>query len=899
MPRHRLSGRWLVLVIAIAMLTITMPSLATHNSLGPHTSIVVNDGEKEPAYDPASDVAPRFHEDAVEDGLIPEPRIGPQDHAGDSYDKDKCDAYGEGDVAYQEELDRLGNEVDSDTPHEDRETSICWVGYFDVVYQYILVSNQGFNLANDLYPVNPAPDDGYCRGEEDQSGVTLQIPETGGEIGATTGIEPVDVALTNLWRVGDDDCQGGGHDAYTVPGIGIDRALLEAPVQNDDFTPGLEEELENEGSISQTFPGYTRAYTLLFGQPHPSNANATGISVEDPPFTETPGDFTQGTNGLSTIIGDLSNACEDRTKACDLLNVEDVQLYDANHPDVDGDDSFARICEFLPQFVATDGVAELEGGICGPVGDAQEWFEPDAGGLGIEDGPPTFISTLPGFWSVWHNIETPYVSLGASFSGSYTDDEGSYTGSFYFYHAINPKVPEPDHSLWCAVPGFLTHGTGVGPSGAQLVEESEDPGLYGPYQADAMDVHFAHFTVAPIADDLHAATHPTVRSVLGPAQDVTGEGLDSVNELLNDSDVEVPEEVSEGIDRADPAGPGLGDKPYNVPTSTQNDFQISLDPGIACTAAAQPSLQDGSTLDGGLLFDTSLSQETIVLKDPTVFDDEDLPEKQSESDRGTWQTDVYSFSGLVKGVVDSDDDGALNDCPDAGGSIPEDQDRCVWQPYWDVYNSNCETFGADTLCGEQMGSNGYAIDGSDAADGIGGVGLFFGLQVSGPVLVTDTSPTLGEVEGGTFQDRTTVLGDQDDPLATHCVIGTSQEFDEFLLAHFIAEDETDLVSDLCPDADGEVHFIPDAFSDQGSLDRGEFSGAFEWAPLAPTPDAGVLEQGDQLCIASLWSIQSGIAVTSDTDGDLQHEPGDSPIVYGECLDLSTTSSDHAAWNPLQ
>ncbi len=883
---------WLVLALATAMLTLTLPSMATHNSVGPQASIVMNDGDTAPDIDRSSDAMPRFHEDAVEDGLIPEHRWAPADHAGHAYDEEKCEAYGEDPQAYQDELDDLAQRIQDevgpdgdplDASQSTRETDLCWVGYFDVAYQVILLPEQ--LTGNPLYPLNPAQDDAYCQGEEDPD--------------EATGTPAVDETLTQLARAAEGDCGGQAHEWYAAPGVGIDRALLEAPVSDDEI--GLGDELDNQGSISQTFPAYTRAYSLLFGQPHPSNDAPSPLEAGAPPFSPAPGDLSQGADGLSTFIGDLSGVCEDRTQACTLLTPADVKLYDTNRPDVEGDEGFARICEYLPQFVATDGVADLEGGICGPVGDAQEYFHPDAGGMGLEEGPPTFVSTLPGFWSVWHNIETPYsTGMGASLAGSYQSDDASYTDTFHYYHAINPKVPTPDHPLWCVVPGFLAEGTGVGPSGTPHVDEVLDPGLYGDYAADAIDVHVAHFTVAPLVDAVHDETHPLVRSLLAPAEDLTEEGTAAVEALLEDAGVETPDEVDQALDRANPAPPGF-DKPYNRLGATQNDFSIDRSEGLSCTAAAQPALTEAQSLPGGLVFDTGISQETLAIKDPTQLDEDGLPQSSEDTERGTWQTDAYAFGGLVKGILDSNGDGELSDCPDPGGQVPENQDSCVWEAYWDVYNTGCTTFGEEP-CDEQMRANGYAVDANDdPADGIGGIGLVFALEVSGPTLVTDTSPSESDIAGGTFEERSAVLG-LGDPLATHCVIGTSDGFAPFLAEHLGVEGLAGIAQELCPDADGEVHAIADAFSDQGSLARGQFSSDVEFAPLAPTPSAvedqtGLGEQ-DSLCVAGLWSIQEGIDATDDTRGDLEHAPADSPVVYGECLDLSTSTGAHEAWDPL-
>lgn len=891
--RRSTKSNWIVLLIALTMLTITMPSMATHNSVGPQVSIVVNDGEKSPDITRDSDVMPRFHEAAVEDGLIPEHRWAPADHAGQAYDEEKCDTYGESNQAYEDELDALAQRVEDevgpdgdplDASEETRETDLCWVGYFDVVYQVVLL-NVGGGSGGPLYPVNPAPDDDYCRGEEDPN--------------QPTGVPPVDELATRAERAASGDCDGDAHEYYNSPTLAVDRALLEAPVNDDEV--GVGDELGNEGSISQTFPAYTRAYTLLFGQPHPSNEDPSDLEAGAPPFSPAPGDPTQGVDGLSTIVGDLSGACDQRTKQCKMLTPTDVKLYDTNRPDVEGDEGFARICEYLPQFVATDGVADLEGGICGPVGDAQDFFDPDAGGLGVDESPPTFVSTLPGFWSVWHNIETPYsTGMGASLALSYTSDDPSYTDNFHYFHAVNPEVPTEDHPLWCVVPGFLSEGTGVGPSGTQHVDESLDHGLYGDYVADAIDVHVAHFTAAPVADEVHQQTHPLVRSVLGPVEDLADEGTASVEELLEEEGVETPPEVEDALDRADLAAPGF-EKPYNDLDNTQNDFSVDRTEGISCTAAAQPALTEGKTLDGGLVFDTELNQETMALKDFTQFDEDGLPQSSEDTERGTWQTDVYSFDGLVKGLLDSSEDGELSDCPDPGGQVPENQDSCMWEAYWDVYNSACTTFG-DEPCDEQMRTLGYAVNGDDnPADGIGGIGMFFALEVSGPTVVTDTSPSSAEIVSGTFEERTTVLG-LESPAATHCVIGTSEGFAPFLADHLGVAELGQATADLCPDADGEVHVVSDAFDDEGELERGQFSSGIEVAPLAPTPSSveeqAGLGEDDSLCVAGLWSVQDGIDATDDTRGDLNHGPSDSPVVYGECLDLSTTSGNHHVWNPI-
>lgn len=889
MKDSRPTSTWLVLLTATAMLTMTMPAMASHNVVGPTVSVWSHEADSSPA-EIGEDVKPSYHESAAGSGLIPQAREMPQDARGSAYTDEDCTTYQEDKAGYEAELDRLETEVDSDTPHEDRDTDICWVGYFDVDYQRIMASSGFIFFADPLYPANPSSDDEYCNGEEgagDPSERVLPPVDGGG---------PVDQTVANVERVPAEECSGSSHDWQldNPYWLALDDDFLEAPVQDDD-SPGLEDELGNEGSQSLTLPGISIGYTLLFGEPHPANDDPSELEAGQGPFSPAPGDLEQGDQGFSLLLGDLDNACEDRTKECKLLTAEDVKLYDTRRPDLDGDAGLSRVCTYSPQFAAVDP-SDISLGVCGITGDAQQFVGAgERGGLGIDESPPTYASNMPGWHTTMVPVETPYASFAL----------GGET--YNYFHAVNPKVPDgADDPLYCVQPGFLAEGDSD-------IAGVNDPGFYGDYEADAISSHVRHFTAAPVATEGLDDVSGPVDEVLALAEDVIGDelGQEEVEELLDEAQIPgeeldpVFEVVNEGVDRTWPFAPEF-DKPYNTVENNPEAFTIETQPGVECNNAGDPEITDGSTREGGLLFDTGLTQTTVALNDPTIFDEQGLPERQTESDRGAWQVDAYSFNGLVKGITDTSGDGELADCPEPDGQVQAGQDQCVWEPYWDVYNNNC-TSPNDTPCKEIMEGQGYAVEADsedyDPADDIGGVGMFFALEVTGPTLVTDTSPGAFELVDGSFEDATTVLG-LGDPTATHCVIGTSQGFDGYLQDHFEAENWEDVADDVCAGYDGGVHAVSDAFSGQGSTARGSFSADIEWAPLAPS--GGAIEQtqdgmgeDDALCVGTLLSLQGGTGFAAGTKDTLEHELGSSePVVYGECLGLSTTSSDNGPWAPL-
>ncbi len=895
------TGSWLAVAVALAMTTMTMPAMASHNVVGPTASVWAHQADSAPA-EIGEEIRPEFHTDAAGSGLIPQARQMPNDATGSAYTDDECTRYQDDPTAYEQELDRLSEEVDEDTPYEDRDTDICWVGYFNVDYLRILASSGFIFFADPLYPVNPAPDDGYCNGDDkagDPEERVLPPVDDGG---------PVDQTVADVERINAEECSGSGHDweLDNPYWLALDDDFLEAPVQDDELSPGLEDEVGNEGTQSLTLPGISIGYTLLFGQPHPANENPSPLEAGVGPFSQAPGQIEQGEGGLSFLLGDLVGACEDRTKDCRLLTAEDVKLYDTDRPDVDDDEGLARVCTFSPQFAAVDP-ADISLGVCGITGDAQTFVGAEQrGGLGIEEGPPTYVSNMPGWHTTMVPIETPYVSMTGG------------TESYHYFHAVNPAVPTgPDDPLYCVQPGFLAEGD-------DAIAGVNDPGFYGAYQADAISSHVRHFTAAPLVNDADEIVSGPLDEVTSLAEDLLEEGLDDeqIEDVLNETETltdlvnetEIPLEeldpvfelANEGLDRTNPFAPGW-EKPYNTATAENPAyFTIETEEGVECNNAGDPEISDGSTLTGGLLFDTGITQSTLAVRDATVLDEDGLPQEQSEADRGTWQVDAYSFNGLVKGIMDTSEDEDLADCPEPDGQVQAGQDQCVWEPYWDVYNPNC-TSPQDTPCDEVMEGQGYAVhadaDGYTPADGTGGLGLVFALTVTGPTLITDTSPDPGDVADGTFEGDSAVLG-LGDPTATHCVIGTSQGFDAYLHDHLDAETWLDIAEHVCDGANGQVHAIPDAFSGQGSTARGSFSADIDWAPLAPS--AGLVEasldgfgEDDALCVGSLFSLQDGSGFAGGTGDTLEHELGSStPVAYGECLDLSSTSGDNAAWSIL-
>ncbi len=918
MARLKPTGTWLVVVTAFAMLTMTMPTMATHNSVGQHVYVldarenVDENGDPIPD-DIPEDMAPQWHTGEVEDGLIPEPRSAPQDQRGSAYMDEDCTTYGEDNSGYLSELDRLAEEVDENTPHEDRDTSNCWVGYMSshrlaFLATTALVTMQSSDL---LYGVNPSDD--YCSGEEgydDEDARTVP----------PAGVEPVDQTVANVERVnvageaGDEECSGAGHE-QGVPGqINIDNTLLETPFQGGD-TPGASEVTGLEtASGTHTLPTLKQPYVLLFGQPHPSNEDPSPYEAGSGPFGDAPGDPGSGPGGLSTVIGDLTGVCADRTQECKLLTPTDVQLYDTNPTGVEGDEGQARMCYFSPQFSVVNP-DDRSAGLCGLTGSVIDDFVgfTELGGLGVDEAPGTFLMTLPG----WHigliSIDTPTVGSTQGPAGStpdqggvvgaYFDDEPSYNDNYHFIYAVNPTVPTGDHPLWCIEPGMLSEGGSVTFGDVTV----PDPGLYGPYDAAALTFDLHPFSTKPVYDDVLEATHEPVRGVLGPVQDAADEGVDAVNELLEDTEVDTPPEVDDALNRTGPGAPGF-DKGYFAVDTNPWGFDVDREEGIGCNAAGQIEITEEATaIPGGVAFDTGLSQETVALKDPTFLDEEGLPEDQADAHDGTWQADLYSFNGDVRAIMDTNENGDLDDCPTLDGSVPSNADTCVWEPYWDVYNPACNTFGSEP-CIREVATAGYAPNATTGggqaelpANDIGGVGLFFGLQVAGPTLITDTGASNEQV----LQERTAVLG-AGDPTATHCVIGTSIGFDEFLLEHVTGETGEEgwqeVADEFCPDYTGELFVVTDAFNDQGSLARGSFSSAIEWAPLAPSPalvqdNLDGFGEDEGLCVGGLWSVQEGVSATEPTEGNLDHNAQDATYVYGECLDLSTTSGDNAPWTP--
>jgi hypothetical protein len=484
------------------MLTIPMPAVASHNVIQTTVSVWEDDGELDRAEFP-EEVATEYHVDAKEDGLIPEARQMPQDDTGSHY-TGECKPYEEytSDEAYQEAL----------TSEDGTAGEACYIGYFEVDHQLLLLTSGFIFSADLLYPVNSS--DPYCQGEEDaQKEDERTLP--------VAGVEPVDEAAARAERAPSSDCDGSGHawELDYPQALAIDDDLLEAPAQSGEADPVA----ENHGTSAKTIPGIFSGYGLLFGQPHPATEEPSELRAGEGPFSTAPGNLGDPDNGLSTMIaGDLSNACGDRTQECRLLTPEDVRNYDNNRPDVGGDDQ-ARICTFSPQFVATDP-ADFDAGLCGVTGDGFVWDEyRERGGLGLEDGPPTYVSTTPG----WHYgripIETPYVSAGLS----YNPAGGNYTNAYYYYNAVNPSVPESDHPLWCVVPGMLTE-----PGQLELENGNtiDDPGLYGTYDAHAISTHVRHFTVAPLLDQVADTVGPTLRDV----QNATDEADDTIDNSTPD-----------------------------------------------------------------------------------------------------------------------------------------------------------------------------------------------------------------------------------------------------------------------------------------------------------------------------------------------------------------------------
>lgn len=775
--------RVILFALALAVLTWTVPAEATHNSIGAHAGIVepqAVDEEGNLASQGSDELAYLFHEDAARDGLIPQPRAPPQDQRGDRYtDCTHADSFRDK-TRYEEYL------VEGDA---------CYVGYFEV-FRMWRATWALYTLAqpsDPLYALNPTPADPYCRGRE--------------ETEEHTGISPLDAMITNAERVEDERCQGDAHESYHVGGILLDTNLLEPRRVSEAIKV-------EDGHGTRTVPLITQPYALLFGQPHPENPNPSDLKVGKGPFHEAPGEPERGLSSVGAVLGDLSNACGERTQDCVLLTPRDLALYDEAE---DG-----RLCEFAPQLVPATPTASATG--CGVFGSAFHTFIAGAngGGFGITDGPPSWVSTLPGWYRGVATVSTPSTYTMATFVDSFTMDEGEYSDAFHYYYAVNPEVPDVDHPLWCVRPSMLATGTGAG----ELTKE-EDPGFYGAYRADALAYNQHPVLYRSFLDASHEATHEPVREVLSPIQESVKDAARSLEGSA------IP-------------------KPHNALGATQKDFFVDLPYGLACDPTGHPAITKEDRYEGGLVFDTRIRAETVG-----CIEDVCEPKRQAQP------MDAFTFQGTVQGVVDTGRNGSLDACPQ--------EDACVWQPYWDAYNEDCLTYLTEP-CRTYLERVGYDVD--------AGVGLLFALEVTGPVLLTDTTP-----DPDTAPTRTGLVGSGNRTTAT-CILGVSQGFLEPLERSFEQDRWWDIAGrdDVCPGFDGtpgSLALVGDAFEPQPPEGAGTFESALTWAPLD-------VNATFDLCVGGYWSVDA--EVTEDTRGTLEHG---SSVTYGECVDMD--GQEAAPW----
>ncbi len=652
----------IVALVALSMLTVPMTALAGHNSIGYQIQIVdpgeVQDGtltpdvphEDHPNADRTSPYHQQFHEGLEELGL--DARDAPVDQTGNRYTD--CTPY-----------DEAGDDY---APWEENDH--CYVGYFDYIKQYnidtlpLLLPQQ----PDDLYWANPTDDDEYCSGEEDTN--------------EYTGEDTVDEPLTGIERgLGsyvdqhpEDECGAGVHDMGVPEAIALDMSLVETPLQQGANAAGWD-----TGSGTWSLPLTGTTYIFLFGQPHPDvdedshgsfyqpaeDAQDDRWSAGEGPFSANPAEF-------GNPLHDMTNACGDRTQECKLLMPADVMEYD--HRD---DPELPRICGYTPQFSyapAGDAEQDRQQGACGPQATVGDQFNPTllGGGFGIDEAPPTYVSNLPGWqWGVFLSVETLANfpgDDGAAFASSpeyerdaawsvYLDDDDSYEQGYIAYWAVNPKVPQEGDTLDCVIPNFLTDGEAENVPGS-----FDDPGVYGTYQADAIDSDFYPSFAAIPYEDVVDATHDDVRDVLRPletaaedASDTASDGIALSDPLLDEAEAlvpEAPEDVDEVVDRAEfqessqpPAHAQPGDE-------NQHPFEASLSEGLGCDENQNvrfnlPQVQlDVETTDGFsesftlLLPDASdkiddigfLDEEPLVGDDVTVAGLDDVERAGSQHD---------------------------------------------------------------------------------------------------------------------------------------------------------------------------------------------------------------------------------------------------------------------------
>ncbi len=872
---------------ALVLLTVSFPTIvATHNSAGAGVQVAIAEeyddaGELDPDVNPT--IPPVYHEGEAEQGITEMPRFSPLDQRGHNYAAPECLEYQDDPDAYQDELDRLEDTVDASDPATREDTDICYVGLLDMRHQYVFVlSALAHPQPAHLYQVNPAPDDDYCRGQEDPN--------------EATGVGPVDEVATRAERAADsEECNGDEHDLYTAgQNLLIDTALVETPVDSDEDTPGLADAtaVEDTASGTLTLPNTLMRYVYLFGQPHPA------VSLDEYAFTERP-EAGQGVFGPNPQDGgdpvrDITGACGDRTQECKLLTPADIRAYDEDPPT--NEEDTARVCTYQPSYF-TVNPGELTSGACGAMtGTAIGGGFVDVvedGGFGVDEAPNTYLEVLPG-WNGFshllnHESTTLLADVGCDAGSICHDlledgDQARENGAGFFV-AVNPEVPDLSGDtghLWCVRPNILTTGPDQVfrdplPDGLDWPEDREEilEQVSSVYDADAVDVDVFTHVLQSEAHGVSDAIHDDVRAIVGPVQDVAPDRADLVNpETLNDpldvvsySDAKAevkqatPDEADEPIERADYWD--ASDTSASFPG--HEAFTYEYETGLGCTDDGfLVDRPEGVTDQGGLNFAVGVSHgNTISLKDPTALDEQGLPAPNTDTHAGAWQAEEYSFGGSAVAHVDTVGSEAFDPCSQALGEPQPHRDFCVWRGVWDAYNEDCEE--DERTCGDILRDRGYDVDDE-------GVGLFYTLTLSGVVVVDNTGDANpADPEGA--QELVHVLG-AEDPTAQHCIVGTSVGFDAYLPNHVDGANTLEAAIDaLCSGTDGEVLFLEDAFNG-GSSTGGGFSSDWLFTKLVPTPVAAQDEFGigddDSLCMNAVWSVQDG-QVASDTERNLRLE----------------------------
>jgi hypothetical protein len=847
---------------------------ATHNSVGaPHVHLIEPDevdrdtGElapdvphpDHPDVDDEREPSPyhaSYHERLAKDGL--DPRPAPVDQSGDRYTR--CTTAEQAGDAYDP-----ANRSDH-----------CYVGYVDHILEHtiptgpLLVTECPCDL---LYPVNPAEDDEYCRGEKETNEVT--------------GNEDVDTAITNLQRTQDSDCGTRQHNQYLTGSLLIDTSLLEAP------NAAAADQLGNDvGSGPLTLDGLATSYVLLLGQPHPSNEDPSPYEAGEGPFG---GDPLAGGNPLH----DLEGACGDRTEECRLLEPADVEAYDRFDP---GWRDGPRVCAFLPQHDVSPEDPTGTEWRCGLKGNPLDEFVDTgkAGGLGVEGAPPTWVTNLPG-WSISYVYTSYPADNTLQPARQAVEPDPDERAGLEVTVAVNPEVPTPGSDLGCLTPNLLAHG-----DDAPLPGDHEDPGVYGHYAADAIDVDVHPH---PYRDQLDTAGQ-AAREALTPArtlaQDVA-EGPRGADDAARSAAGLLPAPVerpaAETVDRANPLAERTSPEHAQPGGANPRAFTAHADAGLACDTAGQLVYHpEDATLDGGLAFEADLEQATVALEDPTALD-EGQPARSTDTNGGAWRADAYRLEGRTVGVVDANENGAFDACgPIEGYRGDPGNDACPWRAIWDAYADWCTRDGF--ACEDELARYGYNVRGETGPDDQAGVGLTFRVEVTGPVLVT-AAPDPGNVPLDTpGTPRAHVIG-AGDPTATNCLVGVSEGFEAHLPNHVDGADGPDeLAAELCGDVDGERVLLADAFRPQGA-DLGDFETRLAWTPLTPTPDglepATGFGEGDEVCVTGYFSVgaqtsrDEPIDVARDTEGNLNLEANTVHVFqHGQSLETGTDAPEPTA-----